>query len=684
MLYLCGNNDDSQLIEKSNNESVDDDKYPIISPFVKLNSKASLISSFSVYSRYSAFITKDGEAFTAGKSSNNYKLTKFKIEDGNGTSYFPISTVCCLNSTLHMVSPSKTSSKRLLAYTGFNLGQPSDILNTGASNPVAIYGGDCTAASINSDGSITFIPYRNRRSMLLEQSHLPDNDEAICVACCKEVIYVAGSSGNVFKSKIPKKGNKLNFTLVESLEGKKITEVSGTNLHCFAVSDDGRVFGCGSNYNGKLGIGETPTKVDDFVPISLLIKYKIIHAYAGQSHSLFQTDEGKVLACGPNKHGQLFSKKPSTEIVYYPTETEITKNATFCIAGYLVSAVFIGCDPVNSPNRPVLKQETKENTTDYKVKKSNTETNFFVDSEEESEFHTEPIKIGEGATSITYKIFDKRTKTPICKKVLKYKEGQTTIIDAQNALKEFEVLYRISHPCICKAVGINTAEKIEVTDKNGHVQNMTTIALFLEFLDYNLSELLKMKIITNTTKVRIVLDVAHAMNFVHKRGMMHRDLKIENIMLNSFFETKLVDFGLVKINESVFDDFSYVEESLTKGVGTFAYMSPEMANEEEYNNKTDVYSFGVLLHAIFTGSLPKQNLRDKVTGKNVKLPDPSDLISDFCINLIKKCMSFKSSDRPSFDEILSQIRENSYELAAGVDYSILSKRDKELESFEKS
>lgn len=316
---------------------------------------------------------------------------------------------------------------------------------------------------------------------------------------------------------------------------------------------------------------------------------------------------------------------------------------------------------------------------DEKSKRPNKQTNFFIDSEEEAKFHTKPIKIGEGGTSITYKVVDTRTKVPMCKKVLKYNKGQTTIKDAQNALKEFEVLYSITHPCICKAIGINIQEEMEITNDDGEQEEIETIALFLEYLDYNLNDILNKKI-SNASKVAIVLDICHAMDFLHKRGMIHRDLKIENIMLNSLFQTKLVDFGLVKLTETAIKDFSYVSDSLTKGVGTFAYMSPEMANEEEYDNKTDVYSFGVILHFMFTGELPKQSLKDKLNGSKIKMPSPSKSISEFCIDLIKNCLSYKPSDRPSFDEILTQLRENMYQLADDVDPSILRKRDMELSS----
>ena len=113
-------------------------------------------------------------------------------------------------------------------------------------------------------------------------------------------------------------------------------------------------------------------------------------------------------------------------------------------------------------------------------------------------------------------------------------------------------------------------------------------------------------------------------------------------------------------------------------------MSPEMMNEEDnYDGKTDVYSFGVVLHFIFTGYLPKQKMKDKMIGKPVELPSPSESISPFCIKLISMCLEYSPSKRPSFKEILNLMRENSYELADDINPSILKKRDNELSLFER-
>lgn len=107
-----------------------------------------------------------------------------------------------------------------------------------------------------------------------------------------------------------------------------------------------------------------------------------------------------------------------------------------------------------------------------------------------------------------------------------------------------------------------------------------------------------------------------------------------------------------------------------------------MINEEDYDFKTDVYSFGIVLHYIFTGNLPKQTMKEKMIGKKINLPSPSDSISPFCISLISQCLSHSPGDRPSFEDILNQMRENSFELAPEVDKSVLSKRDKLLNFIE--
>lgn len=135
---------------------------------------------------------------------------------------------------------------------------------------------------------------------------------------------------------------------------KKVVEISGSFEHCFVVCEDGSVFCRGSNDFGQLGIGRKPAATKEFTEILPLKKIPITSAYAGYSHSLFQTSTGMILACGLNQYGELLLESgPCEEMIYTPVETMIKSGASFCIAGQCISAVFNEYDP--PPKTPNIK-----------------------------------------------------------------------------------------------------------------------------------------------------------------------------------------------------------------------------------------------------------------------------------------------------------------------------------------
>lgn len=222
----------------------------------------------------------------------------------------------------------------------------------------------------------------------------------------------------------------------------------------------------------------------------------------------------------------------------------------------------------------------------------------FVEPDDE-EFHEIVSKIGEGANSEVFKVVDKPTGEIMYKKIIKETIDDSTFKTLKYALKEIDISRSVSHPYVCQFLGYNMHQPIpgflNKEDENETTQK-TTVALFKELLPYNVKDVSK-KGLNNTLKVRIAIETAFGMSHIHSLGMIHRDLKLENIMLNSIFDSKIIDFGLVHA-----EDFSETGSSLTRGIGTLAYMSPEMLNEETYDNKTDVYSYGIVLFSLFTGA----------------------------------------------------------------------------------
>lgn len=101
--------------------------------------------------------------------------------------------------------------------------------------------------------------------------------------------------------------------------------------------------------------------------------------------------------------------------------------------------------------------------------------------------------------------------------------------------------------------------------------------------------------------LQIIADVADAMSYAHFHGMVHRDIKSGNIMVNEKGNVYLTDFGIVKM---VGGQGSMVYTTTGALIGTPAYMSPEQALGKPGDERSDIYSLGVLLYQLATGKLP--------------------------------------------------------------------------------
>ncbi|KAK8880820.1 hypothetical protein M9Y10_003512 [Tritrichomonas musculus] len=675
MIKTCGHNEYSQLCENSNNKNAgggDTAVYPPCNFEVDISS----VLSLSFYGCETAWVAKE-RAYCIGYNDNNQILESlpqevFKTQkeityhNDKDERYQFMSAVCGNYYTLYHISLDRNFKHSQLLYSYYKHSNPI-IVNINGHQPISLYGGNKVSAVIDTEGFIFVITetaFENPTEPI-SATILPNKEKAVSVACCDDFLIALGSSGRVFEGSLTSyRGNGLKMTIVRELFDTEITSIAGTYSHCFAISKDGKVFGRGSNEYGQLGIGEGEELTDEFVEIRSLNKYKIKSASAGFSHSLFLTSEGKVLACGNNYFGQLAtSVGPSEEDVYFPVETDIKDGATFCIAGSSLTAIFVGAQPPpNTPNMTVSHsgEPTDSSLVDPKdelIKSLNQEVAnlkkkiVLLEMPESKSGTGDPFNIIDTETFHSLRIIRKISSGGSGEVVEVGKEekfalkmmhvGSTNYKTWKQYLREHERLNMLRHPNIVNTYGIYLGDET------------TPISILLELCPEDMNSAINNGSISKECVVKYVYEICEGMKFAHFCGIIHRDLKPSNILIDKHGNIKISDFGISKL-------MTTEEQCTTMGGDTQKFMAPEILNEEQYDEKVDVYAFGVILFFMISGGeMPNITIIQMGTGMKAAIPSS---FTPFSKALISKCCEIDPKKRPSFSEILEELERNKYGL----------------------
>ena len=269
-------------------------------------------------------------------------------------------------------------------------------------------------------------------------------------------------------------------------------------------------------------------------------------------------------------------------------------------------------------------------------------------------------RIGEGGMAVVYRAEDTRRGIPVAIKVLK-----PDLAEEPDALKRFQreavVLERLAHPNIVRYYGLEI--------------NQDAAYIVLEFVD---GKTLRRLIadaggpLPNSTILNVLGAVGAVLDYAHSEGIVHRDVKPANIMVDATGKVLLSDFGIARLAEAA---------TLTGPaavVGSLPYMSPEQCLGQEPGPASDVYAVGVTLYEMLTGG-KRPFTGDGVAGTgsmatklmhqhvNVPPPPPSHhgAISAAVDQIVLRCLAKRQSDRYASCEQL--VRDLTAALAASAD-----------------
>jgi serine/threonine protein kinase len=245
-------------------------------------------------------------------------------------------------------------------------------------------------------------------------------------------------------------------------------------------------------------------------------------------------------------------------------------------------------------------------------------------------------KIGQGGFGVVYRVYDKKMNIDKALKII-----PEAIVNDEEAMAdmqaEAQTMISLNHNSIVRVYDFHDTGSVKYIDME-FVEGKTLTKFKLEHPNKQILE----------TKVKeLAVKVADGLAYAHSKGIIHKDIKPQNVMLTNGGDVKIMDFGIA---ETVRTSMSRIQNSTSSG--TLVYMSPEQIKGKDVGKESDIYSFGAMLYELLSGHPPfyKGDINYQVLNEK---PKPLDSVSDKMNELILKCLEKEYKNRyNNFSDII--------------------------------
>jgi serine/threonine protein kinase len=241
-------------------------------------------------------------------------------------------------------------------------------------------------------------------------------------------------------------------------------------------------------------------------------------------------------------------------------------------------------------------------------------------------------KLGEGGMGVVYKAHDTKLDRLVA---LKFLPQQITVSEEDKArfLQEARAASAVMHPNVCVIYDIAEHDKQQF--------------IVMEYVD---GKTLRQIVPVEKTQMAIdyAIQIGEALQEAHSKGIVHRDIKTDNIMVNTKNQIKVMDFGLAKLKGSL----KLTKTSST--VGTLAYMAPEQIQGGAVDARSDIFSFGVVLYEMLTGHMPFRGEHEAAMVYSIVNEEPTPIqkylpdISSELVHILNRALEKDPENRYQF------------------------------------